>query len=97
MYNNYMIKHQIKNISSSTATSLDISENIRSAYTLVVQNTNSSGFIYLGNENVSSSNYGFKLYPAQSFTVELSSRSRLYAVASINNLPVAVMEIDRAI
>lgn len=92
-----MIRHQLKLISSSIPTSLDVTENIRSSYTLVIQNVNSIGFAYIGNENVSLSNYGFKLYPGQSLTIELPSRTTMFAIASVNSLPIAVMEIDRAI
>lgn len=92
-----MIKNQVKSISNSSATNLDISENIRSAYTLIVQNINSSGYIYLGDSAVTISNYGFKLYPGQSITIELPSRSKMYAIASISGMTAAVMEIDRAI
>lgn len=92
-----MIKNQLKAVSNSSATSLDIAESIRSSYTLVVQNINSSGYIYLGNSSITSSLYGFKLYPGQSFTIELPARSTMYAIASASNMSVAVMEIDRAI
>lgn len=45
-----------------------------------VQNIMSSGYAYLGNKNVSNTNYGHKLYPGQSFTIELSPNDKLFAV-----------------
>lgn len=92
-----MVRHQVKQISSTVPTSLDIAETIRSSYTLVVQHIGSSGYIYIGNENVSISNFGYKLYPGQGMTIELPSRIIIYAIASTTNLPVSIMEIDRAI
>lgn len=92
-----MIRHEVKTIVDSTAITLDPPNAIRSAYTLIVQNINASGYIYIGASNVSSSSYGYKLYPGQGITIELPSRSTMYAVGSEPDLQVAVLEIDRAI
>jgi len=92
-----MIKHSILEISDVLATSLDISETIKSSFTLVVQNVNSSGHIYIGNSSVSTNSYGFKLDAGQAFTIELAASQKMYAIASHSGLEVAVMEIDRAI
>lgn len=97
MYNKYMIKNELRLVSTTSATSLDITENIKTSCTVIVQNINSSGFIYLGNYSITTSKYGFKLYPGQGITIELNSWSTLYAIASAPNMSVAVMEIDRAI
>lgn len=92
-----MIKNELKLVSATSPTSLDISENIKTSCTVIIQNINSSGFLYIGNSSISTSNYGFKLYPGQGITTELNSWSTLYAIASAPNMSVAVMEIDRAI
>ena len=47
---------------------------------LSVQNIMTTGYAYLGNENVSSTIYGHKLYPGQSFIIELSPNDKLFAV-----------------
>ena len=88
-----------RNVSLSTAvpTELTISDTVQSANTVVVQNNNDSGYIYLGTDSVSSSNYGYKLFPGQGFTIELSAFSHLYAVCSTNTMTAAVMVIERAI
>lgn len=54
----------------------------------------SSGFAYLGNASVSSLNYGHKLYPGQSFTIEMSKSDNLYAVGD-SGVKVALFELDR--
>ena len=92
-----MVRHQVKSISSTEATSLDIAETIRSSYTLIVQNINASGYIYVGNNDVTSSNFGYKIYPGQGITVELPSRTIMYAIASDVDMSASIMEIDRAI
>lgn len=69
-------------------------ETIHSTNTLSIQNIMSTGYAYLGNENVSLLNFGHKLYPGQSFTIELSSSDNIYAISD-SGVQVAVMELDR--
>ena len=92
-----MIKHNLVNISNSTATSLDISENIKSSFTLVVQNINATGYIYIGTSEVTTLNYGFRISPNQAFTIEMPSSQNMYAISSDINMQAAIMEIHRAI
>lgn len=92
-----MIRHNLVNISSTEAVNLDISETVKSSFTLIIQNINTTGYIYIGNSGVTSSNYGFRISPNQAFTIELPSSINLYAIASDINLQAAVMEIPRAI
>lgn len=92
-----MIRTRNLTLSTTTPTELTISDIVQSTNTLIVQNTNDTGFIYLGTNSVSSSNYGYKLFPGQGFTIELSAFSRLYAVSSANTMTAAVMVIERAI
>jgi hypothetical protein len=92
-----MIRHRIQALSTTTPAQLTIEDTVQSANTLVVQNVNDSGFIYIGTSSVSSSNYGYKIYPGQGFTVELSSYTRMYAVSSGSGMSAAVMVIERAI
>jgi hypothetical protein len=90
-------RHKIVTLSTTTPTALTYEDTVQSSYTLVVQNNNDIGFIYLGSSSVSTSSYGYKLYPGQGFTIELSSLNRLYAVCSTNTMTAAVMVIERAI
>jgi hypothetical protein len=90
-------RHKILTFSNTTAIALTFEDNIQSSYTLVVQNNNDSGYIYLGSSEVSSSSYGYKLYPGQGFTIEMSSLNRLYASPSSSGLTVSILVIERAI
>lgn len=92
-----MIKHNLVDISNVSATSLDISENIKSSFTLIVQNVNTTGYLYLGNAGLTSTNYGFRVSPNQAFTIELPASINLYSLASDANMQAAIMEIHRAI
>lgn len=90
-------RHKIITLSNGTPSALTFEDTVQSSYTMVVQNNNDSGYLYLGSSSVSSSSYGFKLYPGQGFTVEMSSLNRLYAVASSSGLTAALLVIERAI
>ena len=90
-------RHKLVTLSTSTAVALTFEDVVQSSYTLVVQNNNDSGYLYLGGSNVSSSSYGYKLFPGQGFTIEFSSLNRLYAVCSSNTMTAAVLVIERAI
>lgn len=60
---------------------------------LSIQNIMSTGFAYLGTNNVSSSTYGHKLYPGQSFTIELAPNDRVWAVGD-SGVSVAIFNLD---
>lgn len=65
---------------NSTPVDLTTSGNIDPAIVMSIQNIMTEGFAYLGNESVSNSIYGHKLYPGQSFTIELAPNDRVFAV-----------------
>lgn len=90
-----MIRHSIKALSTTVPVELTIEDSINSVCTLVVQNVDSAAYIYIGNESVSSSNYGFIIYPNQAFTVELRPYDRLYAVGSAA-INAVCMSIERS-
>jgi len=74
-----MIRQEIISL-NSTPVNLTISGVIDPAIVMSIQNIMSTGYAYLGNESVSSSNYGHKLYPGQSFTIELAPNDKIFAV-----------------
>jgi hypothetical protein len=78
-------------LSNVTATRLT-PNGIHSGIDITIQNPNSSGYIYIGAEGVTSSNYGYRLLPNHAFSIELSGRDSLYAIADTDELPVAVLK-----
>ena len=74
-----MIRQEIIAL-NSTPVDLTVSGIIDPQTAMSIQNIMTSGYAYLGNENVSSSIYGHKLYPGQSFTIELAPNDKLFAV-----------------
>lgn len=65
--------------SNGTAIELSIDDAVDTKNSLIVQNTSTSGYIYIGKIDVTTSNYGYKLYPAQSFAIELDASDQIYA------------------
>lgn len=78
-YNRRMIRQQIIEL-SATPVDVTYSGPFDRLNVLSIQNIMSTGYAYLGNQNVSDVEYGHKLYPGQSFTIELSPNDKLFAV-----------------
>lgn len=60
---------------------------------LSIQNIADTGYAYIGNESVSLSDYGHKLYPGQSFTIELAPNDKIWAVGD-TGVSVAIFTLD---
>ena len=67
---------------TSTAQELTIDDMIDTANTISVQNTDATDPIYIGNESVTSSNYGIKLSAGQIWSADLSANDQVYAVGT---------------
>ena len=74
-----MIRQEIVEL-TDTPIDLTVSGVIDPLLVMSIQNIMPTGYAYLGNEHVSSINYGHKLYPGQSFTIELAPNDKVYAV-----------------
>jgi hypothetical protein len=88
-----MTQHEIVTLSDTTATKLT-PNGIHSGMDITVQNVNISGYIYLGGEGVSSSNYGYRLLPNHAFSVELPSSDSLFAIAENDEAELAVLKFS---
>ena len=88
------LRHKILTL-DSTPQNLVTRETVHSVNTLTVQNIMETGYAYLGAETVSSTDFGHKLYPGQSFTVEMASSDDLWAVGD-SGVQVAIFVMDRA-
>lgn len=60
---------------------------------VTIQNVNSSGYLYVGSENVTSSDYGYRILPNHAISFELPGKSSLYVVASAPSMSVAVIRM----
>ena len=67
---------------TSTAQEITIDDSIDTANTISVQNTDATAAIYIGNESVTSSNYGIKLSAGQIWSADLGPNDQLFAVGT---------------
>lgn len=87
-----MIRQEIVAL-NSTPIDLTVTGVIDPQTAVSIQNIMTTGFAYLGNENVSTTNYGHKLYPGQSFTIELAPNDKLFAVGE-SGVSIAKFVLD---
>lgn len=88
------LDHRIITLNSTAQILVNKTSPVDSRCTLSIQNIMETGYAYLGNAYVTTTNFGHKLYPGQSFTIELSVGDNLYAVGD-SGVQVALFEMDR--
>jgi hypothetical protein len=59
---------------------------------ITIQNTDEAAYVYLGGEGVTASNYGYRLAPLSAWSVELPGQDALYAISSVNNSKIAILQ-----
>lgn len=80
---------------SGTAQELTIDDAVDSPNSISIQNTSETGYAYIGSPTVSSSSYGHKLFPGQSFFIELGAEDKLHATGD-TGVTVAVLILEKA-
>lgn len=85
--------HALTTLSDTTATRLTPA-GMHSGIDITIQNVSATGYAYLGNENVSTSNYGFRIMPNHSISFELPEKDVIYAIGSSNGIQIAVIKIN---
>jgi hypothetical protein len=88
-----MAIHSLISLSDNTATRL-VPLGIHSGMDITIQNANSSGYIYIGGESVTSSNYGYRIMPNHAISFELPGVDSLYAVASEDGMSAAILRTN---
>lgn len=87
-----MATHSLITLSNTTATALT-PNGIHSGMDITIQNTNDSGYVYIGTDSdVSSTDYGFRLIPNQAISFELPGNDDLYAIAQTNSMKIGVIK-----
>lgn len=83
--------HNLYTLSNTEATRLT-PLGMHSGMDITIQNVNSYGYLYIGAEGVSSTNYGYRIAPGHAISWELPERDSLYAVAEIDESKAAVIK-----
>ena len=86
-----MTTHNLYTVSNTIPTSVTAGKD--DGFDITIQNVNSTGYIYIGGEGVSLTNYGFKLSPHQAFSVELPGTDDLYIIADTDGLSASVLYV----
>lgn len=85
--------HALFTLSSETATRLT-PNGLHSGMDITVQNVDPAAYVYLGGENVSSSDYGYRLSPQAAISFELPGRDALYVISDTDESQVAVLKTN---
>ena len=86
-----MTLHAHTTLSSTTATRLT-PNGLHSGMDITIQNIDASAYVYLGAEGVTTSVYGYRINPGTAFSIELPGRDALYAISSVNDSKVAILQ-----
>lgn len=85
-----MSSHEIFSLSDIEATRLT-PNGTHSGMDITIQNVSPSGYIYIGGNNtVSSESFGYRLLPNHAWSIELSGKDDIWAVASAPDVKAAV-------
>lgn len=87
-----MTHHSLVTLSNSSDTLLTPSTS-HSGLDITVQNVHASAYVYVGADNVTSSNYGYRISPNHAISFSLSNHDDLYAVTDTNGSKVAVITV----
>jgi hypothetical protein len=86
-----MTTHILTTLSSSSATRLT-PNGIHSGFDITIQNVHNSALVYIGGEDVTSSDYGYRISPNNAWSIELSGYDALYAITDTNESQIAVLK-----
>jgi len=89
MYNYIMTAHRIELIG---VVAQRITPNgAHSGMDITLQNVGESGYVYVGGEGVSTTNYGYRILPDHAISFELPGLDALYLIAENADTPVAII------
>ena len=86
-----MTLHAHTTLSSTSATRLT-PNGLHSGMDITIQNIHESAYVYVGAEDVSASDYGYRIAPGAAFSIELPGQDALYAISTVNSSKVAILQ-----
>ena len=87
-----MTTHEIVALSTTVPVKLTEGQT-HSGMDITIQNINATGYVYVGGDDVSTTDYGFRILPNHSISFELSGKDTLYVVSSAGGMSAAVIKI----
>ena len=86
-----MTQHALTTLSNTEATRIT-PNGIHSGMDITLQNVNAEAYVYIGGENVSTTNYGYRIAPDNAWSIELPGQDALYAISDTNGSFVAILK-----
>lgn len=86
-----MTQHALTTLSNTGATRIT-PNGIHSGMDITLQNVNATAYVYIGGENVSTTNYGYRIAPDNAWSIELPGQDALYAISDTNGAFVAMLQ-----
>lgn len=86
-----MTQHARISLSSTTDTRLT-PRGMHSGMDITVQNLSDTAYVYLGDQGVSSEDFGYRLSPGAAWSIELPGLDALYAITDTDNSYIAVLQ-----
>ena len=86
-----MTQHALVTLSNTEATRLT-PNGIHSGMDITLQSVNAEAYIYIGGEDVSSINYGYRIAPDNAWSIELPGQNALYAISDTNSSLLAMLQ-----
>lgn len=86
-----MIRTTIIELDATDPTLIGFSDEVSKASSIAVKNISASETVYIGTENVTTSDYGVTLTPDQTLTIDLGPDDSLYAIGSGATVSVLVL------
>jgi hypothetical protein len=90
-----MTTHAVYSLNSSSATKIT-PNGVHSELNVSIQNVSASGYVYIGGEGVTTSNYGFRILPDSAISFELEGHDELYALSASAGMYAAVITTSLA-
>lgn len=79
---------------NGTAQELTINDTVDNPNSMSIQNLADTGYAYLGGAGVTTSSYGHRLFPGQSFSIDLLPDDQIWAVGD-SGVTVAVFILEK--
>jgi hypothetical protein len=77
-----------------TPVEVTLDDEVDASNSISIQNTSLSKFVYVGGSTVSPSNYGYRLSPNQTITIDLDPYDKVYAMGESEST-VAILIVDK--
>ena len=85
-----MTRHELTSLSNTEAIRLT-PLGTHSGMDITLQNVNETAYVFIGGEDVTTTNYGYRISPNNGWAIELPGKDALYAISDVNGSSVAIL------